>query len=379
MGLKDAVDMMGVHPEEPEVDVIGIPEDTAGTKAPLTTSSGGALPTNASTVSFRNKRFQAKVDNTIDKVQSKAQVGVLPEKADPSVDIFIKAKLKEWDQDQSGTFSREEVEVAMQELRETMANLAKLKWQVIICTVFLAVALFLGLGAAAIAYALAKSTSVSGSGTMQQKGTSNSVVTTVQSGVGDIPSVLSFDDVSDNWVIDDAGLRDLDSVSFTATNGTFYHFKVAELRRFDSGPQGSTDQLDVVTDGGHQLRFVEMSDGFSSLEVKWKDTTQWVTMETSTARRLEEAMEEQSMDDDEDEDLPQSGGAVEPPPRLLSKGHYVGGVFVHSRGGHYRCDPAYIDGYHNPEYYCDGANRFGRFLWPQIVFFASLLGYWRWS
>mmetsp|Transcript_29505 Transcript_29505/g.84473 ORF Transcript_29505/g.84473 Transcript_29505/m.84473 type:complete len:372 (+) Transcript_29505:79-1194(+) len=365
---KGGTNIKVVHP----VDV----DSADGADAPRTDmSSASALGSNL-------RRRDHLVNDAIVKVKTREHVGKpVEEQADQTVDMFIKVKLREWDKDQSGCFSREEVENAMEEYRETLANLAKLKWQVVICTIALASALLVGLGAAAIAYTLAKSTSVSSSGSLQRRGSSESVVTTVQSGVGDLPTVLSFDDVTDDWDIDDSGLRSLDSVSFTATNGTFFHFKVAELRRFDSGPEGSTDQLDIVTEGGHQLRFIEIADGFQELEVKWKGTVQWRTIPTSTAatRRLEAVEAVEDDDQEDDDDHPQPSGAVDPPARLLSKGHYVGGVYIHSRGGHYECDPAYIDGYHNPDYYCNNANLFVRSLWLRVLFLAHCLGYSCWN
>jgi len=299
------------------------------------------------------ERKQDSVTKTITKVQARPRREDLPDisQEDPAVEVFVRAKLKEWDRDDDGKFTYEEVETAMRELRGTMRRLASLKWQLIIGSVVLSLLLVLMLGAAAIALSLTKDTSVGSKGSLTKSDGTTRIVTSPDAGTGTMPSVLSFDSSSDTWALDDAALRELDAISFTANNGTFYHLQVAQLERFDSGPSGSTDQLDVLTVSGHRLRATEVDDE-QLLEVRWSGATQWeqLIMDEATARLL------QAEDDfeAEEEDVAAARGAVEPPPRLLSKGHYTM-VYVHGRGGSYRCDPAYIDGYHNPDYYCNGA------------------------
>mmetsp|Transcript_48400 Transcript_48400/g.149698 ORF Transcript_48400/g.149698 Transcript_48400/m.149698 type:complete len:355 (+) Transcript_48400:316-1380(+) len=314
---------------------------------------------------------QNTIERTISKVQARESVPEEQE-VDPSVEVFIKGKLREWDRDRSGHFSVDETKRAMQELRATTKAMANLKWQVAGGFVVLMFALLLVLGALSIGLAVAKSTGVSRSGQLEKPGSSVPIVTTEHEAVGDMPSVLNFDSTTDAYAISDAGLRGLAAVSFIAENGTFFQMEVAELRRFDSGPAGSTDQLDIIGIAGHHLRITEGQDGLSELEVRWRGSTQWVPAES--ARRLvadEEASE--AGPEAEAPEPPAAAGVPEAPARLLAKGHYVGGVFVTSRNGHYRCDPNYIDNYHDPDYYCDNAWRSGGPIWLMLLTFGIAL------
>lgn len=324
----------------------------------MAVGSGGAVGGNGVLGNAVSRRLvtnpSTKIAATIQKVKDGRDNIPEDQETEPAVDVFIKAKLKEWDKDHSGRFTVEEVEVAMAQLHGTMRRLASLKLQVVACSVVLAFALILMLGAAAIALTLAKNTEVGANGALRRSGTGTNLVMAPDGGVDDLPSILSFDASSDQWSLDDAALRSLDAFSFTS-NGTFYHMQIAELVRFDSGPGGDADGLDIITDGGHRLRFYEMADGFSDLEVKWRGTSMWVPAGagTSSGGRLLEAAGGEAAE--EEDDLDSVAGMVAPPPRLLSKGHYVGGVFVHRWGGSHRCDPRYIDGVHDPDQFCDGA------------------------
>jgi len=191
--------------------------------------------------------------------------------------------------------------------------------------------------AAGIAAALVKDSTVSGKSDdgRQTKWEAinstggKSVLSTAKSRTADgLGHVLRFDGVSDDWSMTDDQLREVDVVSFTDDAGIFYHMDIAQIQRYDSGPIGAdADKLEVLTVPGHELRFWE---SVGTLELKFAGTTLWTTINTAedpATRRLQDlVVADESME-------PTSVAAFEPPPRLLSKGHFVGGVYVHRSGG----------------------------------------------
>jgi len=111
---------------------------------------------------------------------------------------------------------------------------------------------------------------------------------------------------------------------------------------------------------------------------------QW-TLIVTPLRRLQESSERRLQELPNDlgttlEDLPDLQDLPpEAPARLLSKGGYVGGVYVHSRGGGgngARCDPSYIEGQQDASYYCDGAQHFAGFSNLFLVSFIPLVAFW---
>lgn len=312
-------------------------------------------------------RNHKRVDAAIARNRGKdAELTETPIQEDPALKVFIDSKLKEWDKDKSGRFEPDEIQLACDEMRGVMEQLASLKWTIIICSVGLSCLLALVLGAGAIAIALVKETTVGNNGQLTKADDGAVIVTSEVQGVDDFEAVYNFDS-GDNFGLTDHQMRDLDSISFSDSNGTFYHEKVAQLTRYDSGPGGETDQVGILTEAGHEIRFFEANEW--GLEVKWADqpNSQWELLVVPLSRRLLDESTRRLLDASDGlvtslEDFPELRDAPpDAPSRLLSKGHYVGGVYVHSRGGsgnNGRCDPSYIEGTHDPQYYCDTAQRF---------------------
>jgi len=246
------------------------------------------------------------------------------EKVDTTVDIFIKAKLNEWDKDRSGKFNMAEVEAAMKELREAQRDLANLKWQIIYLFAAIFVLVALVLCAAGVAVTVTKQLNVSNDGAFVAKTNGNTRVVVTASATDELTlaNTLSFNEVTDDWTLSDALLREMDTVSFQTANGTFYSMQITELARFDSGPTGDADTLDIRVLGNHYIRYWE---SIGTLEILWANTTMWDALQTAT-RRLDD-------DDDDHGDADINGGIMDeplmssspkPPKRLLSKGGFAG-------------------------------------------------------
>jgi len=286
----------------------------------------------------------------VDKAHMKGTEELKKEKVDTNVEIFIKAKLGEWDKDRSGRFTMEETEAAMEELKQTQRDLANLKWLIIMMFVGIFLLVLLVLCAAGVAVAITKQTGVSNDGAFvaKQSGKSRLVVTSSSRDELTLGSTLGFNAVTDDWKISDANLRELDTITFETDNGTFYSMPVTELARFDSGPTGNADTLDIMVVGNHYIRFWE---NIGTLEIQWANTTMWETLQTGS-RRLD-ADEDDEDDDGSDADriaevelnlmqmVPVRDSSPKPPNRLLSKGGF-GGAFGRGRaGGASRVAPGY--------------------------------------
>lgn len=265
------------------------------------------------------------------------------EPVDESVDLFIKMKLFTWDKDHNGRFTVEEVNTAMQELTASWDRLASMKWRFINLGLFL---LFFVGGMSvvlAIVLAVTKSTSNSESGEMRavnpnsKKPAQTQLVTVTQSrGDIDLGNFLNFDNTTDQWLIDDAQLRELDTVSFWAANKSFYHLQVAELIRTDSGPKGVNDKLEILTLTGVRLRVFE---DVGELEVLLPGTNMWQgAPQPGGGRRMPEegevnpnfAQDESMMGGHEDE-FDDNFMKGQPAERRLGKG----GVVVFYGGAHH--------------------------------------------
>jgi len=128
-------------------------------------------------VKVRKKRWMKKdAEQVLQKVHRQVSMDIKngnavkpPEsiKLDAELENFIKIKLVEWDKDQSGCFSPDEVVVAMEELRDMQEKHAHLKWNILVCLVVLL--LFLGtmVGAVALVLALTTDVEVDGGGSMR--------------------------------------------------------------------------------------------------------------------------------------------------------------------------------------------------------------------
>lgn len=278
------------------------------------------------------------IGNTIQRIVGTPDEKI-SEKTDPAVEMFVKAKLTEWDKDQSGHFSRDEVKTGMEELRDTLAQLASLKWTLIKGSIVLALGILFMLCASGVAMILAKQTTVSDNGRMEDVGTNEVVVTALSEENGYVESMLNFDSVNDEWEITDAALRDMLTIGFTGVNGTFHFMNIADITRFDSQFQ-NRDKLEVTTTAGHLLRYYEV---IAQLEVKWQGTNLWEIVERSEGpsgilRSLSEEGEEGEEEWDDVNEVDWPDGAQEPPTRRILKGGggfgaYGGGTAARGRSG----------------------------------------------
>jgi len=261
----------------------------------------------------------------LEKTKRKPVEELQQDKVNTNVDIFIKVKLNEWDKDRTGKFSMEEVSAAMQELREAQRDLANLKWQIIYLFAAIFVLVALVLCAAGVAVTVTKQLNVSNDGAFVAKANGNTRVVVTASATDELTlaNTLSFNEVTDDWTLSDALLREMDTVSFQTANGTFYSMQITELARFDSGPTGDADTLDIRVLGNHYIRYWE---SIGTLEILWANTAMWEALQTAT-RRLDDD------DDDDHGDADINGGIMDeplmssspkPPKRLLSKGGFAG-------------------------------------------------------
>merc|ERR1712118_98669 len=89
-------------------------------------------------------------------------------------------------------------------------------------------------------------------------------------GLGDL---LKFDPVTDQWLITDQQLQNIDQVSFSTTSGAFWNLDVAEIIRIDTGNNANTvDKVEIVTTGGHKVKLWEDA---PDLEIQWSGSTMW--------------------------------------------------------------------------------------------------------
>jgi len=330
-------------------------------KAPIaaTAEPSSAAPTNQAN-NLQPTLSNARDDRIVREKSRKATDKVIAKVKDPAVktdwaveeeiELWVKLKLIKWDKDQNGQFSMEEVEAAMEELKETEAKLAGMKWRIIFVFVFMLCFLAFVSGTVAVAFALTKNTQTKDDGEMRapnnregrgEKYKHTELVATTQSrGDLDLSTMLNYDSSTDQWTIDDDSLRQLDTVSFWHTGiDTFYHFDLAEIIRIDSGPSGTNDKLEMVTTSGAQLRVWE---NVGELEVLWPNSTMWegitVTNQSSGGRLLADDVSPHFAEDqdllqqellDADDDFMKD----QPAERRLGKGGTR--VFYGGGGGHY--------------------------------------------
>lgn len=286
----------------------------------------------------QRRLVKAKTKVIMEKVHAEDDIKLLEKNVDPEIENWIKMKLIEWDADKTGTFSREEVEDAIEELRDAEKKLANMKMAFILAFSLFFIVLTCSLGAVAIVLTLTKEVNVGEGAEMRvkaegdQKGKTQLITTTPGKGTMNLLTMLQFDGTSDKWMITDDQLVEMDSLSFTShlnSEPQFYHFMISELIRVDSGSTGSSDKVDIVTDAGHQIRVRE---GYNDIEVKWAGDTMW--QDVQATRRLTEVSGDAEDEYDWEDVLHNS---VQPPDRRLAKGGVVvvGVVHHHHGGGSY--------------------------------------------
>jgi len=145
------------------------------------------------------------------------------------------------------------------------------------------------------------------------------VLTTQEHSQQSMMNMLSFDMMTNEWVVSDSALRELDTVAFELTNGSFYHFEVVEVVRQDSGADGETDKLEIATSSGTHLRLWE---ALGSLEARWPGSSMWENVDINDDPR--ELLDVDQNGAPTEVDPPESGRSLRPPGRLLAKG--AGGV-----------------------------------------------------
>eukprot|EP00747_Dinoflagellata_sp_TGD_P072946 gnl/TRDRNA2_/TRDRNA2_157689_c0_seq5.p1 gnl/TRDRNA2_/TRDRNA2_157689_c0~~gnl/TRDRNA2_/TRDRNA2_157689_c0_seq5.p1 ORF type:complete len:378 (-),score=76.61 gnl/TRDRNA2_/TRDRNA2_157689_c0_seq5:56-1189(-) len=288
-------------------------------------------------------KTNAAIDQRVKTAMKRAQTNIssMAKVKDSSIDefeieVFIKAKLLEWDKDQTGQYSAEEVAAAMNELKEVQGALANLKWQLIggagIATFGMVVAIFV----AFIAYSVSQVTTVGDRGDMRAAGGSKGVTvktTPSREDMFSLQEALLYNEAANEtsryWRVSDNVLRDLQTVSFTTANDTFYQLEIAEIIRTDaaivSTESSLGDKLEITTAGGHRIRVWENT---GHMEVKFLGG-HWEVLEQGDAdeRRLENEEDE----DSEWEEVANVGDSLQPPAARRTKGHggsWRGGAFV---------------------------------------------------
>jgi len=291
----------------------------------------------------RRRRFEKPtekiIDQVIDKVSKDASRGnarTQPEevKLTSAVDVLIKMKLIEWDADQNGYFTKEEVVAAMDDLREAEEKVWKLKSHMIACFVILLIFVGVLVATVAIIMMVTQDVDVGESGDMiaPLKDTNQKVLvelTTAQES-GGWESLLEYDNTTDQWLIADQQLVNFDTLTFRTQGGVFYHLDIAELVRIDTGSSGTNDKVLMYSTGGHQLRIQELD---PRLEVQWWNSvsqsySNWEFVDTADmgdGRRLKDAPADV---------LPSVG--EDPPRRMYAKGGtmvYAGPMYGARSGG----------------------------------------------
>jgi hypothetical protein len=194
------------------------------------------------------------------------------------VDAWCKLKLAEWDKDDDGVFTTDEVELAMEQLSEMHSMIADMKWRFIY--MFLLVLLSVGVlgGVGAIVLAMSRDTEVPDTGEIRAENPNSLkpsmtelVVTTESKADVGLSNLLTYNEDTDLWTIDDDSLRSLQVASFLR-EGSFYNLELAEVIRIDSGSSGNNDKVEMTSTSGVKLRIWE---SVGDLEVLWKGATMW--------------------------------------------------------------------------------------------------------
>eukprot|EP00747_Dinoflagellata_sp_TGD_P072943 gnl/TRDRNA2_/TRDRNA2_157689_c0_seq2.p1 gnl/TRDRNA2_/TRDRNA2_157689_c0~~gnl/TRDRNA2_/TRDRNA2_157689_c0_seq2.p1 ORF type:complete len:387 (-),score=77.32 gnl/TRDRNA2_/TRDRNA2_157689_c0_seq2:39-1199(-) len=276
-------------------------------------------------------KTNAAIDQRVKTAMKRAQTNIssMAKVKDSSIDefeieVFIKAKLLEWDKDQTGQYSAEEVAAAMNELKEVQGALANLKWQLIggagIATFGMVVAIFV----AFIAYSVSQVTTVGDRGDMRAAGGSKGVTvktTPSREDMFSLQEALLYNEAANEtsryWRVSDNVLRDLQTVSFTTANDTFYQLEIAEIIRTDaaivSTESSLGDKLEITTAGGHRIRVWELT---GDMEVKFLGGY-WEILESEDEQRR---LQDEDDEDPEWDEVSDPGDLWQPPVARRTKG-----------------------------------------------------------
>eukprot|EP00747_Dinoflagellata_sp_TGD_P196286 gnl/TRDRNA2_/TRDRNA2_66171_c0_seq1.p1 gnl/TRDRNA2_/TRDRNA2_66171_c0~~gnl/TRDRNA2_/TRDRNA2_66171_c0_seq1.p1 ORF type:complete len:327 (-),score=53.30 gnl/TRDRNA2_/TRDRNA2_66171_c0_seq1:103-1083(-) len=256
---------------------------------------------------------------------------------DFEIEVFIKAKLMEWDKDQSGCYNAEEVSAAMQELQAVQEALAQIKWQLMggggIATFGIVIAVVI----AVIATSVTRTTTLGEDGEMQaidNKGIAL-VTTPSRTKMFSLEDALAWNEEAKRWTVDDNVLRDLQEISFTTVNDTFYKLQIAEIIRTDGELVNSElgDKLDIMTVGGHRIRLWEST---GEMEVRFLGGHWELVFDHGHEHRRLGDEAKASEDENEWEEVAYDYSkkdypvSIEPPLARRTKGHgsgWRGGVF----------------------------------------------------
>mmetsp|Transcript_90198 Transcript_90198/g.254469 ORF Transcript_90198/g.254469 Transcript_90198/m.254469 type:complete len:382 (-) Transcript_90198:138-1283(-) len=251
-------------------------------------------------------------------------VNTIKDPMEKRIEMLLRAKLLEWDKDQSGTFNFEQVKDAMAEIRDVANHIGTLRQYIAFAGLLLVALVPVFIGVGYVALTASKEVYVGHSGSLEalRPGFDDRevVVTTQEYNFQNVQNMLDFDLVTNEWVVSNFALREMDSVSFELVNGSYYHFDVVEVTREDSGQDGESDKLEVTTTNGAKLRLWE---SLESLEAKWAGSSMWELLDV----RDEDAYADPNGQLHEVAEPPEQGPAsLRPPGRLLAKGAGGGGV-----------------------------------------------------
>merc|ERR1719271_291091 len=156
--------------------------------------------------------------------------------------------------------------------------IADMKWRFIY--IFLLVLLSVGVcgGVGAIVLAVSRDTEVPDTGEIRAENPNSLkpsmtelVVTTESKADVGLGNLLTYNEDTDLWTIDDDSLRSLQVVSFLH-KASFYNLELAEVIRIDSGSTGNNDKVEMTSTSGVKLRIWE---SVGDLEVLWKGASMW--------------------------------------------------------------------------------------------------------
>lgn len=308
------------------------------------------------------------------------------EAEDEATEIFIQAKLREWDKNESGDFNRDEILAIMEEWRLVNTQRRKLKVKIGIGSLVVTMSVVMMFASLVVAFLINQSGApqVGDHGNFQassENGRTDVVVTDERRRDDtDLNHILAFDDRSDQWVISDQQLREVDMISFTHGNAD-YHLGVAHVVRTDSGPLGSSDTMEVETIAGHRIRYWENT---TTLDAKWVGTSEWfeVDLPDDNGRRLSD--EPPGVWIVGPEDFAQTsfgalttfGSDLEPPRGRRAKGYVAfhgGSNYGRSTSGNnYNRDECYRT--NASHYYCGAACGLSKLAGGLVVVLALLAG-----
>eukprot|EP00929_Paragymnodinium_shiwhaense_P004617 TRINITY_DN105720_c0_g1_i1.p1 TRINITY_DN105720_c0_g1~~TRINITY_DN105720_c0_g1_i1.p1 ORF type:complete len:333 (-),score=88.31 TRINITY_DN105720_c0_g1_i1:248-1246(-) len=228
------------------------------------------------------------------------------------------AKLLEWDKGQTGKLDADDVNKAMAELREAKKKADWLRKFFIIVGSAVPITLLL---AFAFTYAF-QEFSDQWEGSIDDRlnaakphlGVKDVVISTQEHGIRSVKSMLSFDLMNEEWSVSDDALREMDTVSFELSNGTYYHLDIIEVERRDGARSGQeSDKLEIFTRQGAKLRLWA---SMGTLEIKWPWSSMWEVLDVTGDGR--EGLDVDMTGEDTDHEPPERHAGMKPPERLLA-------------------------------------------------------------